>query len=463
MTSTPPRPSSPLLPSAPHRPAGAAAVCSIVPPHLLRRLTEADEPVLVELGERMLRLDRGFRERRASAGVLRGAVGAADGPAWQVHDAAGTETLPGGLVRSPGDPETGDAAVDEAAVGLEATQALLSDWGRSSYDGDGATAVATVHYGQDYANAFWDGTQLVFGDGDGVLFGRFTEPVDVLGHELAHALTQYTAGLVYSGQSGALNESMSDVVGACVKQRLLGQDAADGDWLIGEGIFVAGIQGVALRSMVAPGTAYDDPRLGRDPQPGHMDDYVETTDDNGGVHINSGIPNKAFQLAAAAIGGTAWEGAGRIWFAALTSGVPATADFARFAAATVAAAGEHADAVTTAWAQVGVTPDAASAPSPAGPVGGDTRTVAVTRSGGFAGLTQRGAVELDSDDPRAGEVAGLLERIDFTALEQRAASTPLTGADQYVYEFDCPGARFRASERLLDDDVRRLAALVLDS
>ena len=84
--------------------------------------------------------------------------------------------------------------------------------------------VATVHYEQDYDNAFWDGTQLVFGDGDGEVFDRFTKPVDVLGHELTHAVTQYTAGLTYQGQSGALNESVSDVFGSCLKQRLLGQD-----------------------------------------------------------------------------------------------------------------------------------------------------------------------------------------------------------------------------------------------
>ena len=441
--------------------------CCFVPPHLLRHLAETDEPVLVELAERMLRRDADLRARRASTGAgPRRASGATGGPAWQVHDAGGTETLPGELVRSPGDPDTGDPAVDEAALGLEATQSLLSDWGRSSYDGEGATAVATVHFGQDYANAFWDGTQLVFGDGDGLLFGRFTEPVDVLGHELAHALTQHTAGLVYSHQSGALNESMSDVVGSCVKQRLAGEDAADADWLIGEGIFVAGVQGVALRSMAAPGTAYDDPRLGRDPQPGHMDDYVTTAEDNGGVHINSGIANKAFQLAATAIGGTSWEGAGRIWFAALTSGIPATSDFARFAAATVAAAGAHEATVTAAWQQVGVTPDADSAPGPGGPVAGDARTVAVTRSGGFAGLVQRGTVDLDADDPRAGEVAALLERIDFTALERRARAEHTTGpagADRFVYEFDCAGVRLQASEALLDDDARRLAAIVLNS
>ena len=114
---------------------------------------------------------------------------------------------------------------------------------------------------------------------------------------------------------------MSDVFGACIKQRHLGQDAASADWLVGEGIFLPGVNGQALRSMSDPGTAYDDPQIGKDPQVGSMADFVETTDDNGGVHINSGIPNRAFVLAARAIGGESWSGAGRIWYAALTSGL----------------------------------------------------------------------------------------------------------------------------------------------
>ena len=124
---------------------------------------------------------------------------------------------------------------------MEASLALFEEvYGRSSFDGMGAAVLATVHYEQDYDNAFWDGTQLVFGDGDGTVFERFTKPVDVLGHELTHAVTQYTANLTYQGQSGALNESVSDVFGSCLKQRLLGQSAADADWLIGEGIFRPG-------------------------------------------------------------------------------------------------------------------------------------------------------------------------------------------------------------------------------
>lgn len=196
-----------------------------------------------------------------------------------------------------------------------------------------------MHYGQDYDNAFWNGHQMVFGDGDGEIFGDFTACVDVIGHELTHGVTQFTAGLQYQDQPGALNESVSDVFGSLVKQHSLGQDAAHADWLIGAGLLAPGIQGVALRSMKAPGTAYDDPRLGKDPQPAHMRDYVDTTDDNGGVHINSGIPNHAFYLLATALGGQAWDRAGRIWYDALTGGrLAADADFTAFARATVAAA-----------------------------------------------------------------------------------------------------------------------------
>ena len=156
-------------------------------------------------------------------------------PGSSTTPAAGRR-CPARPVRTAGEPESGDAAVDEAAYGVAGALALFDEvYGRSSYDGAGATVVATVHYGRDYVNAFWDGAQLVFGDGDGEVFDRFTKPVDVVGHELAHAVTEHTAGLVYQGQSGALNESVSDVFAACLKQRLRGQTAAEADWLIGVG------------------------------------------------------------------------------------------------------------------------------------------------------------------------------------------------------------------------------------
>ena len=206
----------------------------------------------------------------------------------------------------------GDDAVNEAYDGLGATWELWSTaYARDSLDGKGMPLLATVHYGRNYDNAFWDGSQMVFGDGDGVIFERFTKSLDVIGHELAHGVTEHTAGLLYQGQSGALNESISDVFGVLVKQKALGQSAAQADWLVGAELLNASVKGRALRDMRNPGTAYDDPRLGKDPQPAHMDDYVDTQDDNGGVHINSGIPNRAFVLAADAIGGNAWDAAGR--------------------------------------------------------------------------------------------------------------------------------------------------------
>src|SRR5678815_4747497 len=128
---------------------------------------------------------------------------------------------------------------------------------------------------------------------------------------------RYEAKLTYSQHPGALNESMSDVFGSLVKQYSLNQSAADADWLIGAGLLAAGVNGVALRSMKAPGTAYDDRVLGKDPQPAHMKDYVNTISDNGGVHINSGIPNHAFYVVATELGGFAWEKAGKIWYVAL--------------------------------------------------------------------------------------------------------------------------------------------------
>ncbi|MEP6814001.1 MAG: M4 family metallopeptidase, partial [Marmoricola sp.] len=298
-----------------------AVRCAFIPPYLLERMRTWDDPDATRSAGGTLELDAALRAARSSGQTMRAATVTG---AWEIHTAANATTLPGARVRGAGEPKSGDVAVDEAATGITATLALLKDvFARDSYDGKGAGVLATVHYGKDYDNAFWDGSQLVFGDGDGKVFDRFTKPIDVLAHELTHAVTEKTAGLTYQGQSGALNESISDVVGVCVKQRVLGQLAADADWLVGEGIFRPGVKGAALRSMKAPGTAYDDPNLGKDPQVGSMSDYVQTSDDNGGVHINSGIPNRAFQLAATAIGGSSAEGAGRIWYAALTSGIGA--------------------------------------------------------------------------------------------------------------------------------------------
>jgi hypothetical protein len=408
--------------------------------------------------------DEELRRERAARRREAGPEGVVAGAAWTVHDAGSTTSLPGTPARSAGEPETGDVAVDEAASGIEETlRMFLEDLSRDSHDGAGAPVSLTVHYGSRYNNAFWDGTQLVFGDGDGRVFERFTKPVDVLAHEFSHAVIEHTADLTYRGQSGALNESVADAFASCLKQRLLGQDAGDGDWLIGQGIFMPSVQARALRDMAAPGTAYDDPDIGADPQVGHMDDYIDTTADNGGVHLNSGIPNKAFQLAAVAIGGTSIAGAGRIWYDALVGGdVPSGATFTTFAAATVAAAGEHADAVREAWAQVGVdaevgagsTGDAAPQPAPPqAPRGGRVR---VERSGGFAGRTETAEVDLgQDDDPDLGQLVS-------EAVLASATTDGPPRPDMFVYTFTVDDHDpVRVPEHLLTASQAELARRIL--
>ncbi|MDX3004043.1 M4 family metallopeptidase [Kribbella solani] len=343
---------------------------SIIPPYLLEQLERsAGDPSLRARYRQSLQHDAVLRTRPAApapTAVSARPVDAPGGRQRKVYDAHNGTDLPGALVRSEGDDPVKDTAVNQAYDGTGATWTLYKEcYGRDSIDGNGLVLTSTVHYDRAYANAFWNGAQMVFGDGDGEIFGNFTAAIDVTGHELTHGVTQYTANLAYEGQSGALSESISDVFGSLTKQYALGQSAAQADWLIGAGLFLPGVKGVALRSMKAPGTAYDDPRLGKDPQPATMSGYVDTSDDNGGVHINSGIPNHAFYLAATGIGGNAYDDAGKIWYATLTSGtLLATAGFKDFAAATQAAAqtlfGADAPqlaAVTKAWQTVGVLDD----------------------------------------------------------------------------------------------------------
>lgn len=278
-----------------------------------------------------------------------------------VHDTQNKMLLPGGAVRLEGQPASGDRAVDEAYDALGASYDFF--WkvlGRDSIDNKGFALIGSVHYGQSYENAFWNGEQMVFGDGDGEIFQRFTRSLDVIAHELAHGVTESEAGLIYTGQSGALNESLSDVFGVLTKQYALSHTVEQADWLIGADLLTPRIQGKGLRSMSHPGTAYDDPLLGKDPQPEHMRKFVITTEDNGGVHINSGIPNRAFYLAARALGGFAWEKAGRIWYDTLCDKrLSQDATFDAFARLSVEHAGKRfgareVAAVRQGWSQVGI-------------------------------------------------------------------------------------------------------------
>lgn len=219
------------------------------------------------------------------------------------------------LVRGEGDPAHTDAVVNKVYDFAGVVKDYFkTKFQRNSIDNLGMNLILNIHYGVKYMNAFWDGDEMTFGDGDGKIFVNFANSLDVIAHELAHGITQFTCNLEYYSQSGALNEHFSDVFGTAVTQYFLGQDAHTADWLIGDEIMGPDLYGEALRSMRAPGTAYDNPLLGKDPQPDHMDRYYTGPADNQGVHINSGIPNKAFYLTAMEIG---TQEAALIWYTAL--------------------------------------------------------------------------------------------------------------------------------------------------
>ena len=358
-----------------HRCGFPRGCCFIAPPFLLDRLAkegnaEQQQAALATMAQsasirtRRAMLTELVRTRGMDVAALVPTAGAEDRSVYDVEH-GGYNDLPGRLVRSEGGPASDDDSVNEAYDGADATYTFYKQvYDRDSVDGSGLALVSCVHFGRDFDNAFWDGGEMVYGDGSNHLFiaGSLTKAIDVIGHELTHGVTQYTAGLEYHGQSGALNESFSDVFGSLVKQYSLGQAADQADWLIGAGLLVPEIGGQALRSMSNPGTAFNG-----DPQPAHMDDYHDLPDDNdprndnGGVHINSGIPNRAFYLTATAIGGNAWEAAGQIWYQTLTERLQPTSDFAQAAEATVEAAadlfgagGTEEQAVQKAWEEVGV-------------------------------------------------------------------------------------------------------------
>ena len=351
-----------------------------LPPHILKNIatkgTESQKTLAIDTLKISAQM-RGQRQALAdfSAATFRVAVGGKD---RIVYDAKNGSGLPGTIVRKEGDAPSLDVAVNEAYDGSGTTYDLFNDvYKRNSIDGSGMRIDSTVHYRTGYDNAFWNGEQMVYGDGDENLpvderlFNRFTIALDIVGHELTHGVTQFEAKLSYFQQPGALNESMSDVFGSLVKQYQLAQTATEADWIIGAGLLTENVNGVGIRSMKAPGTAYDDPVLGKDPQPAHMKDYVDTISDNGGVHINSGIPNRAFYVTAVELGGFAWEKAGQIWYVTLKDRLTANSKFQDCANLTYQVAGElygaggsEQQAVQKGWAEVGLTVGGGGPPPP---------------------------------------------------------------------------------------------------
>nr|WP_226671695.1 M4 family metallopeptidase [Rossellomorea aquimaris] len=251
------------------------------------------------------------------------------------YDASNRTRLPGSLWADSDN--VFNASYDAAAVDAHYYAGTTYDYyknthNRNSYDGNGAALKSTVHYGRNYNNAFWNGQQMVYGDGDGSTFVSLSGGLDVIAHELTHAVTDTTADLIYQNESGAINESMSDIFGTLVEF-----DANNNpDWEIGEDIYTPNKSGDALRSMSDP-AKYGDPD--------HYSVRYTGTQDNGGVHINSGIGNKAAYLLSQGgthygvkVTGIGTAKTGKIYYRALTQYLTPTSNFSQLRSAAVQAA-----------------------------------------------------------------------------------------------------------------------------
>jgi Zn-dependent metalloprotease len=296
--------------------------CGFIPPHILEKLAESRaEGSLESVQQSVL-----AREKRAAKTKEVSIASALEGVAISKKGVTARRGRPADIKVYDSEnkwrkrvrlmqPSSTDSAVKAAFKSSKQVQKYIKDeFNRNSIDNNGMDIITNVHYGVNYNNAFWDGDEMTFGDGDGVIFANIINSPEVVAHELAHGITQFTAGLEYYSQSGALNEHFSDVIGSAFTQKIKRQNAGNADWLIGDEIMGPQLFGEALRSMKAPGLAYDNNLIGKDPQPDHMKDYFTGRQDNQGVHINSGIPNKAFYLTACDIG---TQEAMLIWYDAL--------------------------------------------------------------------------------------------------------------------------------------------------
>jgi Zn-dependent metalloprotease len=232
-------------------------------------------------------------------------------PSVTVFNCNHSQTLPGAQVLNPG--TSPDATVKGAFGETTLVGAFYTNvFGRNSIDGAGMTMISSVHYGVNYNNAFWNGLQMTYGDGDGSIFVDFTKADDVIAHELTHGVTQHSLQLNYSDEAGGLNESLSDCFGSMFRQWSANQNVSQADWLIGKDIMgPAAIQKgfTCLRDMANPAakhclapqpTKYSQIKPGMDP------------------HESSGPPNLAFFTAAKTLGGNSWDKIGHVWYKAMT-------------------------------------------------------------------------------------------------------------------------------------------------
>ena len=425
--------------------------CHFIPQYLLDTLAGAPDTEAAARGRRTMDIDAELHAHVVAPAVTTGA-------AWEIHDAHNGSALPGELVRTAGEPEVGDVTVDEAATGITESLALFADFGRSSYDDRGATVVATVHYEQDYDNAFWDGNQLVFGDGDGqrlrpvhqahrragsralprrhAVHGRphlpgavgCAERVDLRRLRCVHqaALTSARTPRAPTGSSGRASSCPASTVAPCARCRTR-----------------HGVRRPADRQG-PPGRV--DGRLRRDdrrqrrrtPQQRHPQP---------GLRARGAGDRRATPGAAPAGSGTPPSPPASRRTA---TSPPSRQPPSRPPVSTPAPS-------RTPGTTVGVTPGASSGHLRGDHAVGHRRSV-VRRSGGFAGLTKEGAVDLELRRPaRAhGALAGRPDRLH----RRRNPAGPQP--DRFVYRFRYATIECQVQEQALTPDLHQLAAIVLE-
>jgi len=341
--------------------------CQIVPQDVLRRFSKdrsLDEEQRKHFTD-TLKIDTELRKLRDQAAKLTRIASAiapttalaavAPAPAVTVFDCNHNQTLPGAQVPNPG--TSSDVVAKRVFTETTSVAAFYSQvFGRNSIDGAGMTMISSIHYGINYNNAFWNGTQMTYGDGDGSIFVDFSRGNDVIGHELTHGVTQHSLQLNYANEAGGLNESMSDCFGSMFRQWEARQTVSQADWLIGKDIMgpAAISRGFScLRDMANPAAKHC-----LAPQPTKFKQYKAGMD----PHLSSGIPNLAFYSVAKAVGGNSWDKAGQIWYRAMTGFGPSpNMKMKAFANRTRAVAAQLypgntavAGAVDTGWKKVGL-------------------------------------------------------------------------------------------------------------
>jgi Zn-dependent metalloprotease len=297
--------------------------CTIIPQKVLERLSK-DKTLSAEARKGFAdaaKLEAHWRKARVAQSKAAGIAAMesdavlAAAPAITVYDCNHTQTLPGAPVPNPG--SSADATAKRTFAETTSVAAFYKKvFGRNSVDNMGMTLQSSIHYGVKYNNAFWNGSQMTYGDGDGNIFVDFTLGNDVIAHELTHGVTQFTTHLAYSNEAGGLNESCSDVVGSMFRQWEANQTVAQADWLIGHNIMGPGAIAkgfTCLRDLANPAAAHC-----LSPQPTHFSQYHNGMD----PHESSGIPNFAFYKAAQAVGGHSWEKVGQIWYATMIKYAP---------------------------------------------------------------------------------------------------------------------------------------------